>query len=384
VSAAAGLGLVKIFFWHGRLRVAPYDSPHRETGCARIMPSKCPYAVVYAVTVLTLSVFVQGLMLLVPSSIPKHMKFDKPLEHVVVQSPVNFVRREAGSTRDDSQALSSVQQLPCQQVLWEAEGSRLETNLTIERCFSSLPTAPYTRSALRALHKASVNKVENNTFNLWAIPPTDQFPTEDLWLFKGNEEPIVLSAHTAARVVGTNELRYVRWPDNATAQILQLVPFFERVFVDLGCKQLDVPDIADIEELGYQAVRLWWTCSNVSSAGDLFTPLAHVMLGHVDLRTADREGGFAASFTRAWNPNTKEAWLNRKRLTVGITNVPYVNIVGGEIAGAIAVIVFILVSRLPGDCKPEALPEHSDAIELTSEQREDHAVKVDVGSERNT
>jgi hypothetical protein len=84
-------------------------------------------------------------------------------------------------------------------------------------------------SIMRSLHNASVTEGDATNFVLWAFEPDYELPFQNIWLFKGSEEPIELDACTFAHQSGADETRIVRWPDDATAQISQLVPFFQHI-----------------------------------------------------------------------------------------------------------------------------------------------------------
>jgi hypothetical protein len=151
-----------------------------------------------------------------------------------------------------------------------------------------------------------------------------------------------------------------------------MVPFYERMFDARGCEEL-VPSesVSDISPtVDFDAVRVSRTCPNISRAEEMFLPLAQVLLDHVDLRAVDLEAGFAASFARDEETAAKESPLYSKRITIGEIEVPRVNIVSSGIAGAIAVIIFIVVSRIPDFDATEAMLEHYDEFKAVYEQSE--------------
>jgi hypothetical protein len=95
---------------------------------------------------------------------------------------------------------------------------------------------------------------------------------------------------------------------------------------------------------------------------------SQVLFDHVDLRVADREGGFAASFTSYGATSLMESQLRGKTGTFGEIDVPRLNIAGSAIVGSIAVLIFIVVSCIRGFNATEAVVEHYDALKAMHEQ----------------
>jgi hypothetical protein len=91
------------------------------------------------------------------------------------------------------------------------------------------------------------------------------------------------------------------------------------------------------------------------------------MLNHVDLRIADQEGGFAASFTSYGN-DTEGSLLTSRTVEVGTIDVPRLNIVGSAIAGIIGAAVFIIVSRMNEFSAAEVVVEHYYALKAMYEK----------------
>jgi hypothetical protein len=237
VSAAAGLVIVKILRWRHRSgHMPPRSALQREAAYARIL-AKPSYERVaaWAVVGVILWMCAEGFLLLAPSSLPKKMAFDKPLEHVVVQTLVNFPQTR--SKNQEKATEKTVQQSPCHKVLWRAGGNQVDEHLIVERCWRVAALDELMRLVFQDLHDASVGNTTKRDFSLWVILPSDQSPLEKLLLFKGSEEPIALQAYTTAWLVGADEFRHIRWPEKARVQMWQLVPFFERMFDELGCKE---------------------------------------------------------------------------------------------------------------------------------------------------
>jgi hypothetical protein len=92
VSGAAGVVIVKILRWRHRPgHMPPRIAFQREAAYAHILakPPSERVAAWAAVGVLSW-MFAEGFLLLAPSSLQKRIKFDKPLEHIVVKTLVNF------------------------------------------------------------------------------------------------------------------------------------------------------------------------------------------------------------------------------------------------------------------------------------------------------
>jgi hypothetical protein len=188
---------------------------------------------------------------------------------------------------------------------------------------------------------------------------------------KGYGEPLVLEAYTTAWVVGTDESRLLGWPSKAKAQMWQMVPFYERMFDDYGCKGSAASDEATATSIDdgsvFEAVRVFRECPFINDPDVFIKPLSQVLLDHVDLHVADRDSGFPESFTRTQKIHPIDDKLAGKSVIVGRIDVPRLNIVGSAIAGGIAVIVFIVVSRMPDFDTTEAVIEHYDTLKAMYE-----------------
>jgi hypothetical protein len=394
VSAAAGLVIVKAFRWrHRRGYMPPRSALQREAAYASILarPTFERVAAWAALGVL-LWILAEGFLLLAPSSLPKKMKFDEPLEHVVVERVVNFVQEGRPSNQQEEKKKDKntvkLQYSPCQRVQWKAGGMKVEADLVIERCWAATPVDPVTRDVLIRLRRDTYANITETTFSLWAFHPSNDHPFEVVVLFKGYDEPVALSAYTTAWISGTDGYRYVRWPDKVTPQMWQMVPFYERMFDDLECVEHltsdEASDSSPLTELDLEAVRVFRTCPNlkINSAAELFILVSQVLLDHVDLQIVDREGGFAASFITFGDNVPEESPLFSKRVTIGEIEVPRLNIVSSGIAGCIAVIVFMVVSRIPDFDATEAVLEHYDVLKAVYEHCEveikDKNADVDV------
>jgi hypothetical protein len=182
-------------------------------------------------------------------------------------------------------------------------------------------------------------------------------------------ELLVLGESTTAWIAGTDEFRFVKWPRKAKAQIWQLVPFYECMFDDYGCKRFAASDEATgkfNDGSSLEAVRVFRECPFINDPTEFITPLSQVLLDHVDLRTADGDGGFVASFTSIEEPLVGSK-LAGNSVQVGHIDVPQLNIVGSAIVCGIAVIVFIAVSRMPDFDSIEAVIEHHDTLKAVFE-----------------
>jgi hypothetical protein len=385
VSAAAGLVIVKILRWrHRRGHMPPRSALQREAAYASILarPTFERVAAWAAIGVL-LWICAEGFLLLAPSSLPKKMKFDKALEHVVVETVVNFAQ-EVEESNQQNKNRETLQNSPCQRLLWTVDDIKVEADVTVERCWTAYPLDAQLRNDFNLLREVSFSNITEATTILWALQPTNSVSIELLVLFKGFDDPIALVAYTTAWVSGTNLHRFVRWPNKGKPQVWQMVPFYERIFDALGCEEL-VPSatVSDSSPTGdFDAVSVSRTCSNASSADIMFGPLPQVLLDHVDLQVVDREGGFAASFTTDEDTAPKESPLYSNKITIGEIEVPRVNIVSSAIAGGIAVIVFIVASRIPDFDATEAVLEHYDVLKAVYEKTEvkvvDNNVDADV------
>jgi hypothetical protein len=130
---------------------------------------------------------------------------------------------------------------------------------------------------------------------------------------------------------------------------------------------LKAPDIAFIKEKDKNAVRLFWDCPDINSTAELITPLSRVLLDHVDLRTTDREGGFAASFPDDEDNISKESPLRAKSVTVCIAEVPRLGVVGSAVAGVVAIFFYCWISRMPDYDATEAAVKHYNSVKAMHE-----------------
>jgi hypothetical protein len=254
--------------------------------------------------------------------------------------------------------------------MWRAYDAAVEADLTIRRCWAGTPLTAEDRSTLNAYMKDSFNIISTSAFILWAIQSTDDIPHERLWLVKGLGEPLAIGAYTTAWIAGTDEFCFVKWPRKAMPQIWQLVPFYECMFDDYGCKRFAASDEATgkfNDGSSLEAVRVFRECPFINDQAEFITPLSQVLLNHVDLRTADGDGGFVASFTSIEEPLVGSK-LAGNSVQVGHIDVPRLNIVGSAIACGVAVIVFMALSRMSDFDATEVVIEHYDTLKVMYEK----------------
>jgi hypothetical protein len=128
-------------------------------------------------------------------------------------------------------------------------------------------------------------------------------------------------------------------------------------------------------ELVLEAVRLFCECPFVHDPNAFIKPLSQVLLDHVDLIFAHRDGVFPESFTRTQEIHPIGSKLAGESVMVGRIDVPRFSIAGSAITGGIAVIVFIVVSCMPDLDATEAVIEHFDTLKAMYEQTAGSAVQ---------
>jgi hypothetical protein len=392
VSAAAGLLVAKAVRWyHQPGGMPPRSALQREAAYETFLVRPSAARVdIRAVGGILLWMAAEAFLLLAPASYDKKVPFDQPLEHVVVDTLVNFEQEGRAYSRRE-RSTERVQQSPCQRVTWNVGDIRVEADLIVERCWYPVPLGTKDRSIVHALIERSLVQVTNSTFLLWVFEATDTYPIERLWLAKGTEDPIALEAYTTAWLHGKDEKQYIRWPGKSKAQLWQMVPFYERMFDDYGCKRSIESDEASLtfrlygSDLDYVAevVRIFNDCPNIEDAFEFLRPLSQVLLDHVDLRIAAQEGGFAASFAPDWGTTPiEESSLGGETITVGRISVPRLNLLSSAIVGSIAVLIYFVVSRMPDFDATEAVIEHYDALKAMYERGEgDGDAKANVLSD---
>jgi hypothetical protein len=250
-------------------------------------------------------------------------------------------------------------------VQWEAARSLVQARLIVEKCVTLYPLSPDEHDGW--LHFTDELTANGTIITLWIYSPTDTQPEQQILVSRGKEEIIVLTASTVARILGTNEYRRLRWPDNVKEQMFHWVPFFERMFDDEGCVE-EQPSAQALFNTGEAVARLTRSCPHFGSALELIIPVSQVLLDHLDLRIADCKGGFGASFIPPTDGNEDQSRLTSSTVEVGTIDVPRVNIVSSAIAGAIAAIIYLVVSRMPHFNATEAVLENYDAVKATHEQ----------------